>query len=319
MHEKHYAGERIGELTLIEKIPYRIPSGHMKTKWKCVCSCGKETVVFAANLNKTKSCGHLTADAVSKAGLQDKTGMRFGRLTVIQRDKDRIGASGRKIVRWLCLCDCGKYTSVDSAELNKGTIVSCGCFQKEANGKKQLKTHVGDRFGKLTVLEQMPSFHYGKSTMSRWKCKCECGSVIIVFGGALRRGQISCGCVNSKAEEEIASILSEKDVQFGRQYYFDDLLSDKGFPVYFDFSIECGSKLICLVEYQGVQHYVPQSNHFGDHQREITDVLKRNYCAQHHIKLFEIRYDENISDAIENILNSVDVNTVPNDKTTSKV
>ena len=319
MREKYKPGDRIGELTLIEKVIYKIPSGKTKSKWKCKCSCGKETYVFAANLNKTKSCGHLTKEGVSKARFCDLTGKTFGRLFVLRRVNDRINISGRRIVRYLCKCSCGNEVTVDANELRKGTTQSCGCLQKELNGASRCKIHVGDTFGKLTVIEKMPSFHYGRSTMSRWKCKCECGSITTIFGGALLRGQISCGCINSKAEEEIANILSSKQIKFGRQYYFDDLLSDKGFPVYFDFSIEDDNELLCLIEYQGIQHYIPQSNHFGDYQREVTDVLKREYCENNSIKLFEIKYDENISDAIDKILSIVYEDTVPSVDTLTKV
>ena len=37
----------------------------------------------------------------------DLTGKKFGRLTVIKRDEDRIQPSGQHKARWLCKCDCG--------------------------------------------------------------------------------------------------------------------------------------------------------------------------------------------------------------------
>ena len=312
-------GDKFGELTLIEKIPYKLPSGSSKSKWKCLCSCGKETIVFAANLRKTKSCGHLKAENTSKAHFVNLTGKTFGRLTVKERCSDRISSSGRHIVRYLCECSCGNNVEVDAQELRKGTTVSCGCYYKEHNGVDLCVTHVGDRFGKLVVLEKMPSVRYGKSTMSRWKCKCDCGSIIEVFGGSLQRGQISCGCVNSKAEEEIAAILSSKNIPFERQYSFEDLLSDKGFPVFFDFALKDSSGHICLIEYQGVQHYVPQVDHFGDHQRDVTDVLKREYCKRNGLKLFEIAYTDDIDTSISNILDILYGNTVPSSLKNEKV
>ena len=48
-------------------------------------------------------------------------------------------------------------------------------------------------FGKLTVIK-----YYGKNIKghsSLWECSCECGSVVIVNGGSLKRGDTSsCGC-----------------------------------------------------------------------------------------------------------------------------
>ena len=57
----------------------------------------------------------------------DLTGQRFGRLTVIgfaSRDK-KYGHA-----KWLCQCDCGKITDVDSSNLRRGQQ-SCGCLSRE--------------------------------------------------------------------------------------------------------------------------------------------------------------------------------------------
>ncbi len=62
---------------------------------------------------------------------QDLTGMRFGRLTVLGRDDDYVGPSGRRRGKWLCKCDCGKDTSVLTTRLRNNRTTSCGCFQKE--------------------------------------------------------------------------------------------------------------------------------------------------------------------------------------------
>ena len=51
--------------------------------------------------------------------------------------------------------------------------------------------------------------------------------------------------------------------------------------------------LLCLIEVQGIQHYVDTGTiGIGKQQREITDPMKREYCTKHNIPLYEIRYDE---------------------------
>lgn len=58
---------------------------------------------------------------------EDLTGMRFGRLVVVEfYGKDRNGR-----VQWVCECDCGNTTIVRSYDLKGGKVVSCGCFWKE--------------------------------------------------------------------------------------------------------------------------------------------------------------------------------------------
>jgi len=52
--------------------------------------------------------------------------------------------------------------------------------------------HVGQTFGRLTVLERTESNKHGLAT---WLCRCECGNKIIVPGANLRSGNTrSCGC-----------------------------------------------------------------------------------------------------------------------------
>ena len=41
------------------------------------------------------------------ARLNDLTGLKFGRLTVIERAEDSITKKGNRFTRWLCICDCG--------------------------------------------------------------------------------------------------------------------------------------------------------------------------------------------------------------------
>lgn len=72
--------------------------------------------------------------------LDDLTGKRFGRLTVISRDKDHISASGRHHVMWMCKCDCGNNTSVYSDFLKREKTKSCGCLRRELSSKNH-KTH----------------------------------------------------------------------------------------------------------------------------------------------------------------------------------
>lgn len=55
----------------------------------------------------------------------DRTGKRYGRLTVLEKAKSENG-----IVLWKCLCDCGEITYVRSNNLQSGGVKSCGCLRK---------------------------------------------------------------------------------------------------------------------------------------------------------------------------------------------
>lgn len=60
--------------------------------------------------------------------LQDLTGKRFGKLTVIRR----YGTDRYKRVIWLCRCDCGNETIAAGTPLKNGHKKSCGCYKYEA-------------------------------------------------------------------------------------------------------------------------------------------------------------------------------------------
>jgi hypothetical protein len=54
--------------------------------------------------------------------LLDMTGWRIGSLMVLSRAEN--GSRGR--ARWLCHCDCGKFTTVIASALRDGRTKSCG-------------------------------------------------------------------------------------------------------------------------------------------------------------------------------------------------
>lgn len=87
--------------------------------------------------------------------LDDLTGKRFGRLSVISR----YGTD--KPVRWNCVCDCGKERVVWTINLKKGDSQSCGCLRDEINSKHN-RTHGHSIGGKTT-----PEFRAWASMKSR--------------------------------------------------------------------------------------------------------------------------------------------------------
>lgn len=64
-------------------------------------------------------------------GIIDVTGQKFGRLTALYRAKTEPG----KKIKWVCKCDCGNVTIVDSYKLRHGISKSCGCYMRETSRK----------------------------------------------------------------------------------------------------------------------------------------------------------------------------------------
>ena len=57
----------------------------------------------------------------------DLTNQRFGRLVAIVKE----GRNHRNYALWRCKCDCGNEKLIAYAELKKGRVKSCGCWQRE--------------------------------------------------------------------------------------------------------------------------------------------------------------------------------------------
>lgn len=63
----------------------------------------------------------------------------------------------------------------------------------------KLINRVGEKYGRLLVVERAPNAVNPKDTNARWLCKCDCGRSSIAYGGDLKRGKVvSCGCWNDE-------------------------------------------------------------------------------------------------------------------------
>ena len=89
--------------------------------WRSQCDCGnvKPVVGHYLRKGKTKSCGCFDPNEL--------IGLRFGRLVVLEY-------AGRG--EWLCFCDCGNRTKVQTNRLHSKHTSSCGCL---ARGKSHRK------------------------------------------------------------------------------------------------------------------------------------------------------------------------------------
>lgn len=123
----------------------------------------------------------------------DLTGQKFGKLTVVSRNVDKISPCGQKYTTWDCVCDCGNKTIVSSNNLRRGHTNSCGCLNLN---RERFNNLVGMRFETLEVL-RMAEEHVKPSgrKILMWQCRCDCGNIVTVSGESLKYGNTkSCGC-----------------------------------------------------------------------------------------------------------------------------
>lgn len=230
--------------------------------------------------------------------LIDLTEQDFGFWHVIERAPNSKG--GR--ARWRCLCTaCGKEKDVEGTHLRSGRSTNCGCVRMEKMRQAVIKHEEGKTYGYLYVKREATKEERPRNdrTGIYWNCDClHCGRKnVIIFGDYLRNGDtISCGCIVSKNESKIAQMLDSVNIQYKQQYTFIDLTST-GRPcdrLLFDFAIFNQGHLLYLIEYDGIQHFKPET-HFPGADPAVTrhnDKMKNQYCFEHNIPLIRIPFDK---------------------------
>ena len=166
-------GKKVGSLTILSVSRFK-----NKTYYKCKCDCGNVKMIrsdyiigFGVKHDKHVTCGECYKRTM--------IGKRFGQLTVTKY----AGSNGKKLM-FECKCDCGNKTIVDGDLLRCGIIKTCG--------KCYVTKMIGKRFGKLTVIKQVPTVKKGVN--ARFLCKCDCGGTRVVDGAKLNGGVIdNCG------------------------------------------------------------------------------------------------------------------------------
>lgn len=276
---KDRTGIRYGHLVALE---YKGNSN-----WLCQCDCGKQKIVYGGHLENghTKSCGCIRPPRTNLYG------QTFGRLKVI--DWEGHG-------KWRCQCECGNEVLVQTDNLKSGNTKSCGCLQRDRASEASLISLVGNRYGKLLVIERVENNRFGHVC---YRCKCDCGGETIVDVANLRNGNTnSCGCIKSKGEMIINNWLQEHGFDFRSQYSFDGCVLSTGRRPFFDFVLFKNDKPYLVIEYNGRQHYEVTGGwnteeEFAKTQRRDSEKLQ--WCEDNHYPVLIIKYDEDIEKILE--------------------
>lgn len=144
--------------------------------------------------------------------LNDLTGRKFGKLTVIERN----GSDKHKKAQWLCKCDCGDKITTTGVYLLNGDTKSCGCLQEEEDLSNE-------NFGKVKVIKKDKDIYSpsGKRN-SLWLCECECGNRFSTYRQSLIKGYYNEGCNVCKRNKY--DLTGEYGIGYtfkGEEFYFD--------------------------------------------------------------------------------------------------
>lgn len=110
----------------------------------------------------------------------------------------------------------------------------------------------------------------------------------------------------SKGEQLIEKLLKENHISYKKEFMFSDCKSLKGKILRFDFALFKGKQLVCLIEYDGEQHF-EQVKHFQKKTTNFSyaaenDRRKNAYCLNKQIPLIRIPYWDYESLSLKKIL-----------------
>jgi hypothetical protein len=119
-------------------------------------------------------------------------GSKYGKLTITSETRHK----GK--IAFEYVCDCGntgiRTKSTFKRAIEKESKLDCGCSRKSIS--------IGEKFGKLTVIEKIPNYTKGGKTRGYWKLECECGNFTKSTSDLLWSGKkLSCGCVQKEHYE----------------------------------------------------------------------------------------------------------------------
>lgn len=139
-------GKKFGKLTVIEQAEDKIAkNGNHIAMWKCLCDCQENNpnpnYVYKAGsqlkAGKGLSCGCYKLEEARQRQTKDLTGIKFGKLTVLELSHYYKCKNGHHHAVWKCICECQKdkenpeYTYVLGYCLTNGNTKSCGCYRRE--------------------------------------------------------------------------------------------------------------------------------------------------------------------------------------------
>lgn len=291
-------GNKYGKLTVLSLTKDK----NNRTAWLCQCDCGNTKIVRGSDLRTGKiiSCG--CNKGKHPNNIRDITNEKFGMLTAIKYEY-----SLNEKQYWSFLCDCGKTVIKQKAAVINGNTCSCGCYSSTLNSlHKRQPVPINEIFGLQKVIKDVTS----PEDRGGVKVLCECIKChrqrVIPLVYLKSYNTYSCTCCTSYPEFTIETLLKELDINFSTQQTMPNLLSQKGRPLKFDFSIKNeNNTIVGFIEYNGEQHYKAwdfDTKEENLQTRQERDMRKIQYCKNNNFPLLILNKDSNKKLEIENFL-----------------
>ena len=277
---------------------------HVHVLAQCYCGNVKEVRLTYIVNNRIRDCGCGHKNRVQQAAIKQyehligTTISGWTVLNLVPPDKER------HFTYAVCECRCGTIKDVRLTYLVNGRSKDCGCGRKSTLHETRTKNLIGQKFGKLTVVEMLQERN--QDGRIKYRCLCDCGNIIDVLGYSLTTHHtMSCGCLVSYWNMFIDQLLDDKGILHHSEYR----VSIDGKNYRYDFYLP---QYNLFIEYDGIQHYEPvrfRGNPTDEINQEFqrvqeSDRVKNQYSHENHINLLRIPYWEtkNIETIIDNYL-----------------
>ena len=280
-----HSGEEYNEIKILEKVGSR--------RFKCKCPyCGKLFIsdYGSIKLGRTRSCGCLDVKPM------DLTGIRFGKLTVVEKTKKKYN----DINIWKCKCDCGTECNVIETNLLYGYATSCGCSLNISKHDNEVIEYIS------TIIDDEPvivneNFYYEKYNVEISYNDCE---YMASYGSSCAdRAENYCNSKFLRAKEEGIHLINIFDTDWrnnreGIKYYLRRIFLPKK-------KININD---CTIERLSKHDSKPFTYKYGLHH--INKVSKFNYGVLYNgellaIMIFDWRRNHNVDKSIYTIMDYV--------------
>ena len=195
-------------------------------------------------------------------------------------------------------CDkCGKsYQSPINIHIRGHKCPYCAGL-KVLSGKNDLATLFPDIAAEYSDDNELPANKISAQTHKKVKWVCSHCNQEYLASPHHRTSNDKTGCPyckrQSKGERKVKKILKKYNITYKEQEWFDDLRSEAGRPLRYDFTIYKDNIWIGTIEFNGEQHYKPISVFGGKEQFDVQkqhDFQKEIYSLEHDVPILIIPY-----------------------------
>lgn len=120
-------GDKIGMFTVVGESESR---KNNRPTWCLQCICGNIVLKPTSDVNKMVETSNCGCAGMHKSVKALNIGDKFGKLTV--KAASHSDMHGKQI--WLCKCECGDECYMNTSNLRKGKLPSCGCHVYTKHG-----------------------------------------------------------------------------------------------------------------------------------------------------------------------------------------